>query len=168
MSDDLLTTVKAWVPKARAWARGSVWDAAQVTAVEIACVACDHLDAIVAALEAERIENAHLREAFVTMERAANERETEVANAYDTIMNWEHTYRKDMDIALGERDRLQGLLVQSNTALEALRLRHAEAVERLEAWARSNDEERQAGKVPTFLNPHTVLLWMGEAKARLT
>jgi chromosome segregation ATPase len=61
---------------------------------------------------------------------------------------------------LGERDRLQGLLVQSNTALEALRLRHAEAVERLEAWARSNDEERQAGKVPTFLSPHTVLLWM--------
>jgi predicted nucleic acid-binding Zn-ribbon protein len=52
-------------------------------AKEILAVAQLHQRVLViwtAALEAERIENAHLREAFVTMEKAANEREAENAN----------------------------------------------------------------------------------------
>lgn len=56
--------------------------------------------------------------------------------------------------------------------LDKLRQRHADVVNRLELWASANDEERKAGKTPTFLNPHTVLAWLGEdasdAKARLT
>jgi len=32
---------------------------------------------------------------------------------------------------------------------------------RLLTWAAANDSERAMGKVPTFLNPHTVLAWIG-------
>jgi hypothetical protein len=35
--------------------------------------------------------------------------------------------------------------------------------QRLRMWAAWNDAERAAGKVPTFLNPHTVLGWLGPA-----
>jgi hypothetical protein len=42
-------------------------------------------DAARAEAERERIENTHLREAFVTMERAANEREAEAARLRDAL-----------------------------------------------------------------------------------
>jgi hypothetical protein len=73
-----------------------------------------------------------LRKQNRALEGALNNRKTELANAYDAIMNWEHTCKKDMDIAFGELDRVRGMLVQSNTVLETLLEPHAEAVLR---WA---------------------------------
>ena len=64
------------------------------------------------------------------MDRQLIAMQIELGNAYDAIVKWEHIYKKDVDIAFGERDRVQELLVQSNTALEALRTRHAEVVEK--------------------------------------
>jgi hypothetical protein len=153
MNDDILATVKAALQEfANAGPTRlptGINERFERAYIHLVFNAEDWLRDLVAEVERERIETAHLREAFVTMERAANQRETEVANAYDTIMNWEHTYRKDMDIALGERDRLQGLLVQSNTALEALRLRHAEAVE--QAFREGRHTDRLAGDTEAWL-----------------
>jgi len=54
--------------------------------------------------------------------------------------------------------RVQNIVEQLEKAEADL----AETVKRLESWASANDEERKAGKAPTFLNPHTVLLWLGK------
>lgn len=41
------------------------------------------------------------------------------------------------------------------------RASEVDLVSRLSSWAKSNDLERAAQKMPTFLNPHTIAVWMG-------
>ena len=38
--------------------------------------------------------------------------------------------------------------------------------ERLNSWAAMNDHERREKKIPTFLNPHTVLTWIKNEDAQ--
>jgi septal ring factor EnvC (AmiA/AmiB activator) len=88
-----LATAEAALVQLREWktaAAKSMHEFVQLTqqvSVESALVreVMAERDAARAEAERERIENTHLREAFVTMERAANEREAEAARLREAI-----------------------------------------------------------------------------------
>jgi len=69
---------------------------------EMHLVATHNLPLVEADLAAERIENTRLREAFVTMEQAANQHETDLAAARcvgEAAIRWTVAYLTDCDCA---------------------------------------------------------------------
>lgn len=52
-------------------------------------------------------------------------------------------------------------LIDRNAYLEAEHERTCDALGRLANWAAQNDRERHYGHAPTWLNPHTVAMWLG-------
>lgn len=69
-----------------------------------------------------------------------------------------------------ERDRLRTALAtaraeQAEAALAQAQAKRDSLIKRLDFWIECNNSERANGRMPTFLNPYTILLWIGDKRA---
>lgn len=65
-----------------------------------------------------------------------------------------------------ERDHYRKVFANASDQRESAREKLAELRERLNNWAAMNDHERREKKVPTFLDPNTVLEWMAAQRPK--
>ena len=68
-----------------------------------------------------------------------------------------------------ERDRLRTALAtaraeQAEAALAQAQAKRDSLIKRLDFWIECNNGERANGRMPTFLNPYTILLWIGDKR----
>jgi hypothetical protein len=63
----------------------------------------------------------------------------------------------ERDAALRRAEQAEAALAQSQAERDSL-------IKRLDFWIECNNGERANGRMPTFLNPYTILLWIGDKR----
>ena len=61
-------------------------------------------------------------------------------------------------LATAQAEQAEAALAQAQAERDSL-------IKRLDFWIECNNSERANGRMPTFLNPYTILLWIGDKRA---
>lgn len=88
----------------------------------------------------------HLRTALAT---AQAERSEALAECNCAVL--------ERDAALQRAEQAEAALAQAQAERDSL-------IKRLDFWIECNNSERANGRMPTFLNPYTILLWIGDKR----
>lgn len=71
----------------------------------------------------------------------------------------------ECNCAVLERDAALQRAEQAEAALAQAQAERDSLIKRLDFWIECNNSERANGRMPTFLNPYTILLWIGDKRA---
>lgn len=69
-----------------------------------------------------------------------------------------------IDALMAERDAALQRAEQAEAALAQAQAKRDSLIKRLDFWIECNNGERANGRMPTFLNPYTILLWIGDKR----
>jgi hypothetical protein len=70
----------------------------------------------------------------------------------------------ECNCAVLERDAALQRAEQAEAALAQAQAKRDSLIKRLDFWIECNNGERANGRMPTFLNPYTILLWIGDKR----